>query len=194
MADNHMLPWGGQHPSIIPSEACIREQRRPRGHYLAQLVQADWDSIRLAVIRLENRVQRLVYGIQTYKQNCRPDDTRYHDLRVNYVSTPIIAEMIHLAQSLREHREVLMRDLANILRNDGTSNGGTGLAHHWVGPMFQWIRRFQVRNRTLHVEQYWIRILISITPWYLSIDYHTLTWNNDLDCEDCAHITMIELD
>ena len=46
---------------------------------------------------------------------------------------------------------------------------------------------FHVINRTLHVEQYWIRVIISMTPFYLSIDYDTLSWHNFTDREDCEH-------
>ena len=185
MADDWMLPWGMQHPSIQPSPAGIREHRTPRQHPVCRLYLADWRSIRYDVLRLERKVHGLVDRVQGYKQRGLIDYVRLD------VSTRILSEMIRQAQSIRERYSLLVCELTDIAIQDNMA-GGTGLAHHWIDAMTQGFELFRLINRTLHVEKYWIRILISITPFYLSIDYHTLTWDNLTDREDCHNVVFLD--
>ena len=130
--------------------------------------------------RLEQTVLGLIYLVRVAKLAGRIDAIRVA------VSTTVLVEMIELAQSIRQDYRTLLFNLLETRWDDRLVNGGTGQAYRWINYMLRWMESTYVRNRTLLIEKYWIRILISITPFYLSIGYHDLSWGNLLDREDCA--------
>ena len=130
--------------------------------------------------RLEQTVLGLIYLVRVAKLAGRIDAIRVA------VSTTVLVEMIELAQSIRQDYRTLLFNLLETRWDDRLANGGTGQAYRWINYMLRMMESADVKNRTLFIEKYWIRVLISITPFYLSIDYHDLSWANFLDREDCA--------
>ena len=181
-----MNPNSGQVPSFPLS-------RQPRSHGEAHRALADWHSIRSNVIRLEREVQLAVYWVRFHTREneprANPDAIRH------LVSTSTLSEFILRAQSIRERHVVMVQDIARIMR---TNEDIHELVHSnvFVQTLVRGILNsaaaFHVINRTLHVEQYWIRVIISMTPFYLSIDYDTLSWRNMTDREDCAHLVHLD--
>ena len=148
---------------------------------------ADWHSIRADVIRLEREVQMAVYWVRNFSAN--PEAVR------RYVSTSILSEFIHRAQLIREHHSVMLQDIAWIIHTNEDIHEfeyPNDVVQTIVRGILNWAAAFHVVNRTLHVEQYWIRVIISMTPFYLSIDYDTLSWNNLTDREACEHLVHLD--
>ena len=150
---------------------------------------ADWHSIRADVIRLEREVQLAVYWVRFHTQGDSPSANPEAVRR--WVSTSILSEFILRAQLIREHHSEMLEDIAWIIHtNEDIHEFGypNDYVQTIVRGILNWAAAFHVVNRTLHVEQYWIRVIISMTPFYLSIDHDTLSWRNMTDREDCAHL------
>ena len=134
----------------------------PIVHSMNQLLMADLRRIHWGVTDLELEVYALhgrVYDFDYSSYAANVSDMR------QYLTSELLAELVWKARNLREYLK-MAESLVPLAAWEQYQE--TVMSHH-------------MHNRLLHVEQYWIRIIISTCPYSLSIDYNTLVWDGGED-------------